>query len=246
MRGRRARASHWLPWPHLPPFGVAAVRRLVVIAIFLAGCSEAARPSRPAVARKELESKAQPAPDSEPMSPPAPVKPAPPPAPPPPLDPAVEERWAEAARRRDEERRRRAREKEFALLPSTEKRRVSLTGDALTAKGLDMLSNAELIVISLHPRQFPAVSPADLTQALAAYGDRKGARDHLASLGISDPDTALRVRAAFGLTADATCDAARSAAEEISRVGLAGISDRVRAFVARHADLFPSPPASAP
>jgi hypothetical protein len=220
------------------------MRRLVVLAILLAGCSQAAKPSRPAAAAPAFESKWQPAPDPEPK-PPAPVEPAPPPpvqaAPP---DPAAEEQRAAAARRQDEEARRRAREREFAQMPSAEKRRVSVTGDVLTAKGLELLSVAELTVISLHPRQFPTVSPADLTQALAVHGDRKGASKHLASLGIADPDTALRVRAAFGLAPDATCDAARAAAEEIGRVELAGSSDRVKTFVARHPELFPLPPST--
>src|SRR5205807_2369885 len=130
------------------------------------------------------------------------------------------------------------------LLPSPEKRRVSMTGDALKAKGLEKLSVTELTVISLHPRQFPAVTPADLTQATAAWGDRKGAREHLASLGISDPATVLRVRAAFGLTPDATCVAAKAAAEEVGRVGVAGSSEHVRSFVARHPELFPLSPAA--
>jgi hypothetical protein len=221
------------------------VRRFFVLAILLAGCSKAAQPSRPAAAGNGFESTWRPAPDPEPKPPPAPVTPAPPPPAPPP-DPAAEARRAEAARQQDEDRRRRAREREFALLPSAEKRRVLLTGDALTAKGLAQISNADLIVISLHPGQFPAVSAADLAQALAVYGDRKGAREHLASLDIADPGTTLRVRAAFGLAADATCSAAKAMAAEIGRVGLANGSDRTRSFVARHPELFPLPPAATP
>jgi hypothetical protein len=220
------------------------MRRFVVLMILLAGCSEAAKPTRRAARPSDEPKWRMPAPEPEPK-PPAPVEPPKPPPPPPP-DPAAEARKAEAARRRDEQRRRQAREREFALLPATERRRIVLTGDALTAKGLDQLSNAELIVINLHPQQFPAISPADLTQALAACGDLKGAREHLASLRIADPAEVLRIRAAFGLTPAATCDAARAAAEEIGSAGLAGASDRVRAFVARNPNLFPQSPAATP
>ena len=220
------------------------MRRLVVLAILLTGCSGAPRPSRPATGSTAgaFESKWRPTPEPEPKPPPPPPPPAQVQTAPAP-DPAAEQRRADAARREEEDRRQQARDREFARLPSTEQRRVSLTGDALTAKGLDGLKNTELAVISRHPLQFPAVSPADLAQALAVYGDRKGARDHLASLGVTDPDEMLRVRAAFGLASKATCDAARVASEEIGRVGPAEIGDGARSFFARHPYLFPIPPA---
>jgi hypothetical protein len=213
------------------------MRCLVIFAILLTGCGQSAKSSRPAVARKPYVSTWKPPLESAPKAPPAPVVPPPPPPP----DPAVEQRKAEAARRNDEERKRRATEKEFAALPSAEKRRIQLTRDALNAKGLNNLGVAELTVIHLHLRHFPTVSPADLTQALAAWGDEKGASDHLASLGITDPDASLKLRATFGLTPDATCDDAVAASEEIGRLGLAGASDRVKAFVARNPKLFPQP-----
>jgi hypothetical protein len=193
------------------------------------------------VPQTTFQSKWRPAPDPAPQpAPEARVEAAPP------TDAAAEERRAAAARRAEEDRQRRTREREFAGLTSNEQRRVVLAGDALTGKGLDGLTNAELAVIGLYPRQFPAVSPADLAKALAAYGDRKGALDHLTNLGVTDPDKALRVRAAFGMASQGTCDSARAASEEISRVGLAGLSDRARSFVARHPDLFPLPPAKTP
>lgn len=219
------------------------MRCLVILLILLVGCSGKA-PSKRAAPSKPYESKWRPEPDPAPKPRPAPVKPVPPPSPPP--DPAVEERRAEAARMHDEVRQRRAREREFANLPSAEKRRVTLTTDALAAKKLDQLGTADLTVIHLHPRLFPAVSPAELTQALAVCGDRKGVGEHLTSLGISDSATALRVRAAFGLAPDATCVAARAAAEEIGRLGLAGSSDHVKSFVARNPDLFPLSSAATP
>jgi hypothetical protein len=245
--GRRTRVNPGYTKRQPPLFGAAAVRCLVVLAILLTGCSGASKTSQRATdktATGGFVSKWRPPPEPE-------AKPTPPPPParaeaPPPPDPAAEQRRAEAARRKEEDRRKRAREQEFARLPPTEQRRVVLTGDALTAKGLDRLTNAELAFISRYSRQFPAVSPADLAQALAVYGDRKGARDHLASLGVTDPDQALRVRTAFGLESQATCDAARAAAEELGRVGLAGISDRSRAVVARHPHLFPSVTAATP
>jgi hypothetical protein len=214
------------------------MHRLVVLAILLAGCSQSAKPSRSAVARKPYQSEWHP-PAPAPKPPSAPVKPAPPPPAPP--DPAAEARRAETARKQDEERRRRAREREFAKLPSPEKRRLSMTHDALSAKKVDQLSDDELAVISHYPRQFPTIKPEELTNALALSGDRKGAREHLAKLGISDPDTALQVRAAFGLAPEATCNEARAAADEIGRLGLEGSSERVRAFVARNPKLFPQP-----
>jgi hypothetical protein len=216
------------------------VRRIVLLAILLSGCSEAASSSQRAAGRTdptEYKSLWKPEPD-------APPKPAPKPRVEPPPDPAAEARRAEAARREAEDRRRRAQEREFNRLPSTVQRRVTLTADALAAKGLGGLTTAELAVIHGYAKQFPAVSPAELAEALAAYGDRKGARDHLAGLGVTDPDVMLRVRAAFGLESEATCKAARAVSEEIARFRLSGIGAEARAFVARHPDLFPVPAAA--
>jgi hypothetical protein len=215
------------------------MRRLVIVAILLAGCSEAAKStksSKSANSGSSFRSTWKPEADPQPKPPP------PPPAPPPPPDPVAEKRRAEIAQREAEARERREKEREFADLPSLARRQIVFVGDALKTKGLDRLANADLMVVKRYPRQFPSVTPVALDQALAAYGDHKGALDHLTKLGISDPETMLRVRAAFGYSSDPTCEDARRAATEIAKVGLDGISDRAKTVVAGHPELFPIGP----
>jgi hypothetical protein len=207
----------------------------------LTGCSGAGSTKSTRNGRKTTQATFRGLPEYEPPPPPKVV--APPPAPP--LDPEAEKRKAEAAKRDEEERRRRTREREFAKLPSTEQRRVVLIGDALTNKGLAGLSAEELGIVSRYPRQFPKVSTADLAEALAVYGDKKGARDHAANLGITDPEKELRLRAAFGLASEPTCQSALSVSKELQRVGLAGLDDAARSFVAHNPQLFPIAPPSA-
>jgi hypothetical protein len=212
--------------------------RLVIVALLLVGCSKATKSSKPAQVKgtaSTFRSSWRPTPD--------PVPKPPPPAPtPPPLDPVAQKRQAEIDAREAVARERREKEREFANLPAHTRRQLTFVGDALKAKGLDHLTNADLLVVKRYSRQFPSVSPAALEQALAAYGDRKGAPDLLASLHITDPATMLKVRAAFGYSPEPTCDDARRAAAEIARVGLDGISDRAKTVVADHPDLFPIAP----
>jgi hypothetical protein len=211
------------------------VRRCVVFVLLLTGCSGANSSKSTRNGRQMSQATFRGLPAYEPEGPPKIV----PPPPKPPLDPETEKRRAEAAKREEEERRRRTREREFTKLPSTEQRRVILTGDALTNKGLAGLSADELTIVSRYPRQFPKVSAADLAEALAVYGDKKGARDHAANLGITDPDKELRLRAAFGLASEPTCQSALAVSKELQRVGLAGLDDAARSFVAHNPQLFP-------
>ena len=100
----------------------------------------------------------------------------------------------------------------------------------------------DLLLVKAYPFRFPTVTPADLDKALAVFGDQKGAGEHVANLGITDPETALHVRAAFGAASGPACKAAKAAGEEIHRHGLGGISADAKATVAQYPDLFPSGP----
>jgi hypothetical protein len=220
------------------------MRRFAVLVILLAGCSEAPKPAK---RTKKEEPKSSYVslwkPDPEPAPKPAP--PPPPPAPPAP-DPAAEQLKAEAAKRKEEERRRQAKVREFAGMSPYQRRHLALTADALAAKGLANLTNDELTLISHFPLQFADVKAADLDEALGVYGDKKGAREHLARLNITDPDMALKVRAAFGLATDIICADARAAGEELAAVGSGGVNDKNKRFIAAHPDFFPSRAAAQP
>jgi len=217
-----------------PPLGVVAVRRLTVLVLLLAGCSSSSPPTRKVATKLELNPPPPPAKEPEPPPPVAKVEPPPP-------DPAEVARKAEEAKRAEEVKRRKAREKEFAGLPSREQLAITVTTDAIAARGLDHLTSAELAVVCRFPRQFPSITQPDLERALAAFGDRKGAMEHLTDLGVTDEYQSLRVRAAFGVLSEDTCRAARAVAAEIARAGRDGISDRSKVFVARHPELFPKP-----
>jgi hypothetical protein len=216
------------------------MRRVALVLVILVGCSDAAkssRSSRPGAQKSSFVSTWRPDPEPDQKPPPPRVV-----TPPPPPDPVAEKRRAEAAQREEEDRQRREKAREFAHLTPVLQRHVVLVGDALKVKGLDHLTNADLMIVRRFPRQFPTVKPADLEQALAAFGDKKGAMEHIESLGVTNPDTVLRIRVAFGCATDVTCAEARAAAAEITKVGLAGLSDRARLTVSQNPELFPIRP----